>query len=253
MLVFKMANIQTRMRRHADVIITQIGTPGWARTYLIHDATTSEAVLVDPVWDHIDEDLLTVSEAGLTLTAVLGTHTHADHITAGFVLSERLNLPFVMYDGARTAGVTHMVTDRATWRVGQGVLRFHAAPGHTADSMIIEGEGAIMTGDFLFNGDSGVGRDDLPGGSLEAHWEALSVLQRFDDEMLVLSGHAPPGEPPRTLGWNRSNNPILRMASFDEYRAWQEREWERLGDVSRMPVALPANTEGRVPDSLPWA
>ena len=48
-----------------------------------------------------------------------------------------------------------------------------------------------MTGDFLFNGDSGVGRDDLPGGSLEAHWEALSVLQRFDDETLVLSGHAP--------------------------------------------------------------
>ena len=66
-------------------------------------------------------------------------------------------------------------------------------PGHTGDSMIIECGDYIFTGDFLFTGDGGVGRDDLPSGRPHHHWQALDVLERFSGEVLVCTGHDPPG------------------------------------------------------------
>ena len=46
--------------------------------------------------------------------------------------------------------------------LGSIPIQFHAAPGHTNDSMIVHVPGYMMTGDFLFNGAGGVGRDDHP-------------------------------------------------------------------------------------------
>jgi len=105
------------------------------------------------------------------------------------------------------------------------------------------------TGDFLFNGEAGVGRDDLPSGRPKIHFEALSVLNRFDDEVMVQSGHDPPGTVMRTLGWNRKNNPILKMETYAEYIAWQERQWEILGPVTQIKIAVPANIFAEAPES----
>ena len=59
--------------------------------------------------------------------------------------------------------------------LGSIPIQFHAAPGHTNDSMIVHVPGYMMTGDFLFNGEGGVGRDDLPSGRVHVHWDALEV------------------------------------------------------------------------------
>ena len=104
--------------------------------------------------------------------------------------------------------------------LGSIPIQFHSAPGHTNDSMIVHVPGYMMTGDFLFNGDGGVGRDDLPSGRVQVHWDALSVLDRFEGHTVVCSGHDPPGTIMMPLDWNRENNPILSMASFEAFRAW---------------------------------
>ena len=80
--------------------------------------------------------------------------------------------------------------------------------------MIVHVPGYMMTGDFLFNGEGGVGRDDLPSGRVHVHWDALSVLDRFEGHTIVCSGHDPPGTTMMSLDWNRANNPILSMTSF---------------------------------------
>ena len=49
-------------------------------------------------------------------------------------------------------------------------------PGHTDDSISLLFDDMIFTGDFLFLEDAGAGRDDLPGGNANAHWESLQKL-----------------------------------------------------------------------------
>ena len=55
---------------------------------------------------------------------------------------------------------------------------FLSCPGHTEDSMLVVTSNQVFTGDFLFTGDGGVGRDDLPSGRMRAHFDSLKVMSR---------------------------------------------------------------------------
>jgi glyoxylase-like metal-dependent hydrolase (beta-lactamase superfamily II) len=77
------------------------------------------------------------------------------------------------------------------------------SPGHV--SYAIPGEGALFSGDVLFEGS--VGRVDLPGGD----WPTLlasieSLVDEFAPEMTVYPGHMGI----TTLGRERATNPFLR-------------------------------------------
>ncbi|GIR08089.1 MAG: hypothetical protein CM15mP18_4180 [Methanobacteriota archaeon] len=106
-------------------------------------------------------------------------------------MRERTGCDYVMWHSTASLGVNRLVGEEDTLAVGAHTVRFHHAPGHTNDSMIVDVAGHIMTGDFLFTGDGGVGRDDLPSGRVDEHWEALSVLSRFPGEAIVLHRSRP--------------------------------------------------------------
>ena len=67
----------------------QLNKSVWAMTYLIVDEATSEAALVDPVYDFMQQYVDLLEKDGLALVYVIATHTHADHITACFTLQEQ--------------------------------------------------------------------------------------------------------------------------------------------------------------------
>jgi sulfur dioxygenase len=230
----------------------QLNEGVWAMTYLIVDETTQQAALIDPVYDFLESYIQRLEKDGLTLVYAIATHTHADHITACFSLREHFGCEYVMYNNTASLGVTMMVDDEEKIMLGLIPIQFHASPGHTNDSMIVHVPGYMMTGDFLFNGSGGVGRDDLPSGRVDVHWDALQVLNRFEGKTVVCSGHEPPGTEMQTLDWNRTNNPILRMSSLEEYARWQAETSSRLGGVSKIKTAIPANLFGEVPDHIPW-
>ena len=50
-------------------------------TYLLGDAASGEAILIDPVLEQVDRDLRVVASLGLKLKYALNTHCHADHVT----------------------------------------------------------------------------------------------------------------------------------------------------------------------------
>ena len=60
-------------------------------TYLLGCEETGQAVLIDPVIVAIDRDLAEVKRLGLTLAYTLDTHIHADHITAGLELKNKID------------------------------------------------------------------------------------------------------------------------------------------------------------------
>ena len=58
----------------------------WTYTYLLADAVSRDAVLIDTVREQADRDLSLLRELGLKLKYVLETHVHADHITGAAAL-----------------------------------------------------------------------------------------------------------------------------------------------------------------------
>ena len=230
--------------------VEDIRPEGWACTYLI--SNDEKAVLIDPVYDYISHYKSILEKQQLELVACMATHTHADHITACFTLSQQLGIPFYMWKDTASLGVTDYIDESTTLMIAGLEYRFHHVPGHTQDSVIISIEGHIFTGDFLFNGTGGVGRDDLPSGRLREHWDSIQRLAGFSDDVLVCSGHEPPGTELQTLGWNRKNNPILQMKTFQEFEEWQNSTAEKLGSVSKIKTALPANIFAEIPDNIPW-
>ena len=230
----------------------QLNSTGWAMTYLIWDESTNEATLVDPVYDFMDQYIRVLDEMNLTLRFAMATHTHADHITACFSLREKFDCEYVMWHSTSCLGVSKYVADEETLRMGETVFKFHHAPGHTNDSMLIETGDHVMTGDFLFTGSGGVGRDDLPSGRIHVHWDALKVLERLEGHLLVCTGHDPPGTEMQTLDWNRKHNPVLNMNSYGEYEAWQIEVSAGLGSVSKIKTAVPANLFAEIPEHIPW-
>ena len=77
------------------------------------------------------------------------------------------------------------------------------SPGHV--TYAVEAEGALLSGDVLFQGS--VGRTDLPGGDTATLMASIAgLLDRFDDETVVYPGHMGV----TTLGRERATNPFLQ-------------------------------------------
>ena len=57
-------------------------------TYLLGDAVSGEALLIDPVLETADRDAKLIRDLGLTLKYAVNTHVHADHITGSGKLKQ---------------------------------------------------------------------------------------------------------------------------------------------------------------------
>jgi len=172
--------------------------------YAIGDRATGECVLVDPAYD--PAGLVTrVGADGMTVTGVLATHYHADHVggslfgstIAGIAeLLEHLTCPIhVQRDEVpwvvRAAGVSeddlvaHDSGDTVT--VGELAIELVHTPGHTPGSQCFLVAGKLVSGDTLFL--DGCGRTDLPGSDPALMVESLKRLSRVDDTVILYPGH----------------------------------------------------------------
>lgn len=135
-------------------------------SYLIGDATTRRAVVVDPRRDvgvYLDE----AAERGLRIERVLETHIHADFLSGHLELADRTGAVVSYGAAADVAFPFEPLTDHQRLSLGDVTLEILATPGHTPESICVvvwEHPGdpvpyAVLTGDTLFVGD--VGRPDL--------------------------------------------------------------------------------------------
>ena len=153
--------------------------PGWlSNAYLAWDEATREAFFVDS-GAPLEPLMQIVEREGLTVTTLLTTHTHTDHVAGDDELESRF--------GVRG-------TQSAPW------VQSLATPGHAEDHVAFVVDGLCFSGDLLFK--------DAVGGGPDAGVIRDSVLKLMElpDETRVLPGHTDE----TTIGRERAENPFLR-------------------------------------------
>jgi glyoxylase-like metal-dependent hydrolase (beta-lactamase superfamily II)/rhodanese-related sulfurtransferase len=133
-----------------------------------------------------------------TITAVLDTHIHADHLSRARQLAEQSRAALYLPDQERAAYPFNPLQDGAVLNIGAARLVALHTPGHTLESSsYLLDDQLLFTGDTLFL--AGVGRPDLEASPEEAKtrayllYHSLQRLLSLPPETQVLPGHT--GEP----------------------------------------------------------
>ncbi len=136
-------------------------------SYLIGDASTRTAVVVDPQRD-IERYLVYAAEHGLQIKHVILSHLHADFVAGHLELRDRVGATIYLGAKAKAEYAFTPLADGSVLEFGRVRLKALETPGHTPESISLlvfdldrsESEPyAVLTGDTLFIGD--VGRPDL--------------------------------------------------------------------------------------------
>jgi glyoxylase-like metal-dependent hydrolase (beta-lactamase superfamily II)/rhodanese-related sulfurtransferase len=132
-------------------------------TYLLGDA--GEAVLIDPVFEHMRRGAALLRELGLRLLCTLDTHVHADHVTGAWLLKQRCDSQIALAAAAGAEGVDRPLHPGDRVAFGGRWLEVRATPGHTDGclSFVLDDRRMAFTGDALLI--RGCGRTDFQQGS----------------------------------------------------------------------------------------
>jgi len=189
--------------------------------YLILSPDGRSAALVDapeaaPVQAELDR-------RGLTLTDILITHHHHDHIGAvGDLATSATRVIGAAADAHRLPPLHLSVGDRDVFDLFGTEVRVMDVPGHTVGhiAFYIPAAGAVFTADSLMA--LGCGR--LFEGTAEQMWDSLSKLAALPGDTLVCSGHEYTQSNARFALTVEPDNPALarRAAAVDDARAQGE-------------------------------
>ena len=174
--------------------------------------------------------------AGRTLTHILNTHHHWDHVGGNLELKEKFGAPIIgpAKDAARIPGMEVGVDEKSGWQFAGHAVQVLEVPGHTRGAIAFVMDGNVFTGDTLFV--MGCGR--LFEGDAPTMWASLSKLMALPDETKIWCGHEyakanvrfalslepdnqalieraramEPVSVPSTMGMEKQTNPFLRVA-----------------------------------------
>ena len=190
---------------------------------LIACKISQECAVVDPAFE-VDRLLREAKQRGWTITAVLVTHTHHDHVDGVEEMVKATGA--TAYVGAgevealrRAAPSAQIVGLAGGETIHVGELRIAAlpTPGHTVAGTSYIVDGNVFTGDTLFVGFCG--RSDFSGGDAATLYRSLRRLADLPEETRVWPGHDYGKTPTSTIGWERTTNPYLLCASEAEFIA----------------------------------
>ncbi len=210
-------------------------------TYLLADANSGEAILIDPVAGQESQYLTLLQELELKLRFAVDTHVHADHVTALGSLRELTGCESLMGEQSKVPCVSRSFSDGESLQVGTIVLTALHTPGHTDDSYCFYLRGTSPG--ILFSGDTllirGTGRTDFQNGDAIEQYHSLQTLLALPQSTLVYPGHDYKGWSMSTIGEEKRFNPRLQVSNPEEYKTLMANL--NLPSPQQMDVAVPAN------------
>lgn len=207
------------------LVRTETVGPFQENCYLLADAETRDAVLIDP-GDEGARLIAAVEEGGWTLRALWITHAHIDHVGGIAAVKRRWDVSVFLhpadrplYDHVPEQGRKYGLRIEAPPApdrdlaegdvVTVGGLSFSVmhVPGHAPGHVAFVGHGAVFGGDCLFAGS--IGRTDLPLSDPRALQQSLMRFAALPPETVVYAGHGPA----TTIGEETRTNPFLNGAA----------------------------------------
>lgn len=194
---------------------------------MIADPISRLAIVVDPGGD-FEQIQRQLDSERLTVTAIVHTHTHIDHVGATAPLQKHTGAEAHIHESDRflydmlpvqsallgvplpaQCDMLGTLNDGFSLRAGELELGVMHTPGHTPGSVCFycesQGQRVAFTGDTLFQ--RGIGRSDLWGGDGPQLLRSLKTrLLTLEDDTTVIPGHGPA----TTIGEERRLNPYLR-------------------------------------------
>jgi hydroxyacylglutathione hydrolase len=208
-------------------------------SYLFGCKTHSKFAVADPHVDLVDEYIGLAGAQGVPIVAVLDTHIQADHVSGLPELVRRTGATAYLPEGAGVAFEHRALADGEVVKLGNTEIQAIATPGHAGahhayvvtDRTRGEDPWFVMTGDALLVGDAG--RPDLHAHSGQSVEQMARLLYRSLTERLLglpdhlllypshysgsVCGRGLSANPASTIGFERRNNPMLRMGSEEEF------------------------------------
>lgn len=155
--------------------------------YLLHDAASGATAVVDP--GEVAPVEAALAARGWTLTHILNTHHHADHIDGNEALKAKYGAILVgpTAEKARIPDMDVTVGEGDTYDFAGHVAQVFDTPGHTTGhiALYFADSDALFSGDTLFA--LGCGR--MFEGTPELFWESLLKLRGLPDATKVYCGH----------------------------------------------------------------
>ncbi len=172
--------------------------------YAVGDRRSGECVLVDPAYA-VRELVDLVGADGMTVTGVLATHYHPDHVGGSMMghsiegiaeLLDHVDCPIHVQNDeiewvTKSTSVTsdHLVGHGSGDVLAVGGIKISLVhtPGHTPGSQCFFVDDRLIAGDTLFL--EGCGRTDLPGSDPVKMFESLRRLAEVPDDTILFPGH----------------------------------------------------------------
>ena len=194
-------------------------------SYLVADAETGEAALVDPAYA-IEQYLEAAKREGVRIVRVLETHTHADHVSGHGRLALEHDVPVSVHEAAEAEYRHDPLSEGAEVEVGSLQVRCLHTPGHRPEHCCFLVDSVLLTGDSLFVGS--VARPDLAVEAREGAeglFHSMRRLLELPDDVRVFPGHVAgslcgtgmSSDPSSTIGAERRGNALLALATVSEF------------------------------------
>ena len=190
--------------------------------YFIGNTETKEIAIVDPAWD-INSLFKRIDKEGYTVSAILLTHTHPDHINGFDEVVKRYPVPaYVSEHETGTYGeipnyqYMNKVHDGEIISVAGIDIKCIHAPGHSEGCQLFVYKNICIAGDSVFV--DGIGRADLPGGNPYTMYNTIhNVLLKLPDNTILFPGHNYGQTQFSTIAQQKITNPYLQDCSIDEF------------------------------------
>lgn len=191
--------------------------------YLITDNKTKRAAVVDPAWN-VPEILKLARAKGVTISDILLTHSHQDHINGIEAILQHYDAQLhLLKSEAQFWGQQlempslHHGGDKI--KLGDTEISVLHTPGHTPGSACYQLNHHLITGDTMFV--YGCGRCDLRGGDPNVMFETLRKLGELPGDTMILPGHNYADKTTSTIHEQCEGNPFMhfdKREDFVEYR-----------------------------------